>query len=521
MIHLPRSAWFFPGVLLCLVAASAGSARWMGYSQEENDAASALVATLAGDRQWAEGLAAGSTHHGLIPALARLPYALLAHLAGTGPDGGGRDVAAEAIFSVAPQVETALLLLVLAVWIGREVGDGRAGNRWALAALISTPLLPYAYIGMETTQSLLLFVTAFLSIGPCRLRPGWRAAALIVTAALTVSVKSQGYLLLPAVLFLLWRATTRDPAGQRAISRRVAASAAAVAIAARLGTSVVIAGWIARHRPGAVAFPGGAEPDNMVRSPFDALVHLAGFVMAPNKGLLWFAPLALWGLWLALQPGERDRERARFALLVAAALLGAFSWLVFWTDETWGPRYLHPLLAPAVLVLVLARIPRPRPVLLLALVVGGAINVLGAAVHYGTLYKTASRVEATTLGSFQFDPRWHHARFNAWVLASWLRGPTGIPPSHPFSNPAYGWMEGLPPEVAPRVVDLGELARPQPVALRVLVDGEFPALRPVAWTLVAMGIFGSVLVVVSCRRSRGGAGGSAAVVPIASPSAPS
>jgi len=135
-----------------------------------------------------------------------------------------------------------------------------------------------------------------------------------------------------------------------------------------------------------------------------------------------------------------------------------------------------------------------------ALLLGTTVNTLGIAVHYGTLYKVASRVEATTLESFQFDPRWNHARFNARVLGAWLRRATGGT-APPYSNPTYGWMAPLPAELVPREVDLGELARPQPVALRVLVDGQTPELKAAAFGLVAAGLLGTLLLALSCRRS--------------------
>lgn len=498
------STVFFVGALSFLVAWSAGTSRWMGYSQVENDAAAHLLGSVLGDAPTSapdapQGFAASLSNHGLIPVLMRLPYAAAARAAERlrPTPAGERPALGEAIFSLAPQVETALLMLIVALWVGREL-DAARGRRWAVAALLSTPLWPYAYIGIETVQSLMLALTAFLAVGPCRIRRPWRVFFLVLCASAAVAAKSQGLLLVPAVVFLLVRAGRSEITGPLLRAPGVAVALGVVA-AARVASSAMVARWLAAYQPGAASFPGGAESENLVRSLFDAAINLAGYLASPNKGLLVFAPLALWGLVLAAGANEWRRDRARFLLLVAGGLAGALSWLVFWTDETWGPRYLHPILVPSIVVLALTARPRPKALLVAAVLVGGIVNGLGMAVHYGTLYKTAHQVEATTLGSFQFDPRWHHARFNARVLAGWMGDPRGVAPSHPYANPAIGWMTGLPAEVAPKVADLGKLARPQPVALRVLIVGETPSLRPFAWSLVVAGALGTWLLFLSCR----------------------
>jgi hypothetical protein len=68
--------------------------------------------------------------------------------------------------------------------------------------------------------------------------------------------------------------------------------------------------------------------------------NFAGFLVSPGKGLLWYSPLVivgLLGLW------RMRLERPQLALALAGSLvmgIAVVSTLAFWSDGTWGPRYL-------------------------------------------------------------------------------------------------------------------------------------------------------------------------------------
>lgn len=68
-----------------------------------------------------------------------------------------------------------------------------------------------------------------------------------------------------------------------------------------------------------------------------------GFFLWPGKGLLWYSPLVILGL-LGLRGMHADQPRIARAL-VASLLLGTLvvSMISFWSDGTWGPRYLVAL----------------------------------------------------------------------------------------------------------------------------------------------------------------------------------
>jgi len=58
------------------------------------------------------------------------------------------------------QAEAAALGTLLALWVARATGLRRHGLAMALAALFTTPLLPYAFAPGELRPALLLFAAA-------------------------------------------------------------------------------------------------------------------------------------------------------------------------------------------------------------------------------------------------------------------------------------------------------------------------------------------------------------------------
>jgi hypothetical protein len=511
----------FVSLLGLLAALGPGSARWMGYAQEEYEAAfRAVELALAGGPFDRAHLGDLPNRHGVVAVATRIPWALLAlpfrDTART-PESpvetrfARDDLAAEAILSFATQIETAALVTLLAAWILRVSGDRRRALLYSFATLFCTFLWPYAYIGMESLPALAFFVLAFLAIGPTRLSGRRRDIAVGVAFVLAFSVKSIAILLAPVGAWLLYRSARRSAAESGGGLVLPAALTIAGALVLRLLTELAIRSYLLRHPilgPGNIRF-SDALPIYLVDSPLVWLAHLHGFFLSANKGVLVFAPLALIGLWRAASGQVRPRDLSIFALGTAACMALPLAALSVWSDETWGPRYLAVAVAPACLALALSRAVegvawRLRRVLLRGAVAFGlAVNLLGVLVFYGTLAGTAWAVEPTSLGTFQTDLRWNHPRFNVRILSAWienLREP-GMPAT--FANPVPWWLVKAPDAREPRTVRLGKSAAPQPAILRVLVSGEEPRLVPFAVALVAAGILGAALLVLLLRAARG------------------
>jgi hypothetical protein len=74
-------------------------------------------------------------------------------------------------------------------------------------------------------------------------------------------------------------------------------------------------------------------------APFNAV----RFFLSPGKGLLWYSPLVVLGSAGLFTLRRRDRQLALTLVVVVALGVAAVAVTPYWTDETWGPRYLLPV----------------------------------------------------------------------------------------------------------------------------------------------------------------------------------
>lgn len=368
------------------------------------------------------------------------------------------------------QAEAAALGTLLALWVARATGLRRHGLAMALAALFTTPLLPYAFTPGELRPALFLFAAGFFAIGPTRLRSPARDLALLLASAGVLLLAPSGRLLLPLLLWLVWCAAER-----RGTERRIDPKPGFYAGATILAGLALAGAWSLDRGP--IAFAG---------SPIDWLVHVHGFLLSINKGLVLFAPLVLVGLWRAFRGAVTDRRTGRFALFAAASLIVPLAGLERWCDASWGPRPLLAALAPALLAVALSRTERARRGghrrwILAAVLCGLAVNTLGTAIPQTALADLAGEERARNGVELLFDPAWNHPRVNAALLGVWLV------PHLPL----------LPPPEAVAAPNVTAAAVPGPVLLRVLDAGERGALLPLALLLAFTGALGwGVLVLV-------------------------
>ena len=96
-----------------------------------------------------------------------------------------------------PLLETAGLATLLFLWAARLAGDLRWGVTVALGAAFCTLLWPYAYTGLEPTQSLLLLIIGYLALSaetagatnsttrlPSRAQALWTSPVRITTSSI-------------------------------------------------------------------------------------------------------------------------------------------------------------------------------------------------------------------------------------------------------------------------------------------------------------------------------------------------
>ncbi len=397
--------------------------------------------------------------------------------------------------ALAGQGETAALATLLAIWVARACGSRRRGLAIALAAVFTTPLLPYAFAEFESTQSLLLLAAAFLAIGPTKLRFPARDAAFLLAAAGVLVAKGGGLFLLPLLLWLAWCGAERSGVERRAQPRPAFTAALAILLALAVASVIVYQRFPVTFRLEERAAWRSAVRATLVDSPVDWLVHIHGFLLSLNKGLLLFAPLALFGLWRAFRGAVDERRVGHFALIAATSLVLPYAALTTWSDATWGPRHLLASVAPALLALALSRTERARRGghrrwFIAAVVLGLSVNTLGTAFQHKTLAGLAPAApqpqEAGSL-ALQFDPRLHQPRVNAALLGEWVRTTNRAADANaaPFANEAAA------------------IVRPSPVLLRMFDASERTALLPLALLLLLAGGAGWALLVLARNAAEG------------------
>ncbi|MGA7991224.1 MAG: hypothetical protein WCC53_07340, partial [Thermoanaerobaculia bacterium] len=221
---------------------------------------------------------------------------------------------------------------------------------------------------------------------------------------------------------------------------------------------------------------GGYAGETFTYPFFTGLLRLT---LLPNKGLVWYAPVALLAVpgFLALR-----RRDPRLALALAASaltlLFASSAWWAWDGQAGWGPRLIVPAL-PCLLVLAgvafseRGRAWRVAGVVFLAL--GAAVNALGALVPFPAVYALTSQIapqpisearaegtpyeigrgedgvlRATAPHHLSLTPAWSPIRVHALVLAARLGG--GFDGSLPPLDPPFRAQMPSSPAPALRLV---------------------------------------------------------------------
>jgi len=467
------------GTLLLYFALSPWRIGDRGYNGQDiraaDDALSALSGRTVSPRTW--------SRHGVLGFAPHLPFILASRIV------PGSDAAREdRVVSVEPIVETVLIVLLLFLWIDR-LGLPRRAIVVSLAAAFSTMLWPYAYIGLETSQSLALFAAGFLALAPPGERTRWRTPLFVAADVLAVSLKSTGIFLIPAAAYLavVYFGDAARREGPKV--RRAMALAAVFAVAVFAGNA-----WTRELFWGKFGGSRARALHTLVHDPVLYLFHVVSLLSSPNKGLLFYAPLAVLGLVGIGGTFRRNRRVATFAILTIGGLAGGFSLLKIWADETWGPRYLHSAIAPLLLCLALSdgmlRRRAGRALAFLSAVAGLAVSLLGVLFFYGSAFSAARIAGQSNLEWIQGDVVWNPIRLDLRLLRVLLAGGRG----REWVAAHYWWFfraPGSPPEA---VIDLSSFAHLQALLFRP----ECPA--GIRVLLVLAGLSGLGVLLLAARK---------------------
>jgi hypothetical protein len=488
------SAVFFATTLLLLLSFSPGRIAHMGYTPEILEAGRRLLdhgEAILNGMPGAQG-EIQVPRHGFGELVAALPFLTAARIA----FGSSAEWANRAL-SLQPVLSTALICTVLFVWTRRLTGSAAWGATLGLLAGFSTMLWPYAYIGLETTQSLFLLLAGFLALEAAG-TPTWpRSLLFAACSAAAVSIKTASVFLVPALAWLAWCLFRPDslPVWERRTQVRIKFLAVVFIVAAvwTLNTWTRVRFWRGIFRVGW-----------LVADPMDFLLQVWSALLSVNKGLLVFCPLLIPAILCLEGAFSTHRRLVTFAVLVLSGQLLGTCLFFFWSDETWGPRYLHSSVAPLVLCLAVAKAGRPfgvrREMPLLTLGAAGTlVALLGSLFWYGYLFRAAGPVLLSTIENYQYDVDFNHIRFNARLARVWLDSRRArhvdLWPPHQRSWYPKG---RVPPRFRPRrQVSLRSFAIPQPA----LLAPEPPLPRAVWLTALVLGTAGLGWLVRLVRRA--------------------
>jgi len=486
---------FFLALALFYLSLSPGAIMGMGYTGENVNAANQVIAIL-GDWLKLEPTRIRVTwpRHGLFELIFELPFLLLSRLFfGSSPQWADR------ILSIQPVLITSLICTLVFIWVRRITGSLVWSYALGIVAALTTMLWPYAYIGLETTQSLFLLLSGYLALGSDRKNTWPHALFFALSCGLAVSLKSNSVFLAPAVALLCFvytRSKSADPALKTTDWRKTTAVVA---------TIVSVYGLNAYTRSLSPTWATGTL--NVfklfnVDGPLTVAFNMLSLFGSVNKGLFIYCPVVLICLLGLPKAYKKNARVVIFASLILGGLVGGCSLFYFYTDETWGPRYLHSAVAPLIVCLALTResmrfrLRRELPLLVLG-VLGAAVSFLGAFYYYGTMHLAATQCGQATIETLQGDPNWNHVQFNLMLLRVWRRGGTDAAPW----TPARHWWYEQPPDAAPlKTINLRDFATPQSSLVRgwsIPKEGAYKII----WYAYLICLFSGLLMLVGLGYS--------------------
>jgi len=440
-----------------------GTINGMGYNQENLAGANQITNNLINLVQGQPFSPVDWSRHGIIELLLDMPFVVASRLLfGDSLDWFGR------VAIIQPILFTALSLVVVFLWIQRLTKNPAWAYWLSLTAAIGTMLWPYVYIGMETTQSLFVILSAYLALATEKRGSLLSLTLFSLSCATAMSVKSNGIFLTPAIIYLIYcyffrgHKTAADTLKlERVKIFLVIAIVACVCFANRYYSSKY---WEAGY-----GSSSGYFFSLLADGPARMASNFLSYFGSVNKSLLLYAPVTALGIFTLPQAYRRQPRIVIFAVLVLAGVAGGFSLTYMWADETWGPRYLHEAILPLTVCFASTREDagfrwRRETPLLAAAVLGIVISFLGSFFYYGNLHIAATGVSQPALESLQHDPRMNHIEFNARLLKVWAKKKFGRANEPELWPTPYNWWFQKPPGAAEeKTFDLREIASPLPV----------------------------------------------------------
>ncbi|HUF18196.1 MAG TPA: glycosyltransferase family 39 protein [Thermoanaerobaculia bacterium] len=477
------------GVALSFWSLSPGSLTPAGETSNEITAARSVLNALPGNLFPDWQVVGAPPRTGFLELIVHLPFLIAVRIFSALPG------TQELFLAIEPVLLSTLIVLLVFLWSERLTGDRLRAIGYALVAAFCTLIWPYAYFGMEVQQSLFLLLAAFMALAGTS-RRGWGWWVLFgLCCGMILSVKPSSIVMAPAVAFLIFRSHASDME-----PGRIARMWAAISITLMMFLANT---WWRNRDEGLVNAWSGFLGEHSVADPLAWAFNVVALIGSPGKGLIVYVPVAIVAAICFRRAWERQRDLAIFTMLALVSLTAALATVDYWSDETWGPRHLHALAAPLVLLVAASSRPgeraRARAPLFAAAFLGFCVSFFGATYDYRVHQRVAELSGQSTLQTLQMNAAWNHVKFNARLLRVWL---TTSPGDEVYWKAEPVWYYDIPDWASHiEAVRIDPWSKPH-----ALLIAEWGKKVPSAgWLSVFVSLIaGPVLILLSIAAARGG-----------------
>lgn len=272
----------------------------------------------------------------------------------------------------------------------------------ALLVAFGSSLWPYSIIGMEYQSG---FLVAVLFLTLLRWRDGdGSILAVGIAAAYFAITKSYGFIgLFASAASVFFVIHSVQKSNWRKIGKTIAILGAPVA--ALLGLQIILNIWLYGRVSGVYSLAHEFQLWNWWEGFY-------GLFFSAGKSIFLYDPLLVVALFLWFRFWKRDQMAGFFVVTISVLLLLINAPFSYWTDETWGPRKLVPIIAllhlPLIELWAAKRTKFTLCIVGLLAVAAVYIQFLGSAYNYDRELIFLRSVNMDSLANIRFIPELSH-----------------------------------------------------------------------------------------------------------------
>ena len=366
-------------------------------------------------------------------------------------------------FTLAIVFYSALTNSVIFLLLKKLFNNARAALLISALIAIGSMIWPYANIGMEYQATLFLALTLFALV--CYEQSGKGLIWVGLSLGLLTTAKSYDILLfIPAAAYVLWILKQK---GQIKKIFNFAFLAAFFLPTFLLFGLTALGNWLV-YKSFAGTYSLSAE--------FQITAWWEGFYglfFSIGKSMFTFNPLLIITVLFWPKFLKEHKKPAYFILLNLFLLLIVNAPLIYWTDETWGPRKLLPIipLLHLPLICLLPQLKKKLLAMVFVIFVAGAayVQFLGAAYFYGTQLKFLKENNFNVINGTRYVPELAHpVLYNKFFISYLNRLIMGTGKNfNYYEDDWFKWEGGVPFKLFPKTpISLRKYEKPFMLWLR-------------------------------------------------------